>query len=126
LPDKPTVRLVSQTNRDHHPVTGQPVVGSGDLQVIVGGPYGQHLIVTWKGRGRPESTTPTTETARSSTCVGPTAGVGTVVVDAPIATLNEHHDFFLVEMVADPTTSTLMFAVYGFSIVGTAGPEYPT
>jgi len=39
-----------------------------------------------------------------------------VVVDAPIATLNEHHDFFLVEMVADPTTSTLMFAVYGFSI----------
>jgi hypothetical protein len=33
--------------------------------------------------------------------------------------LNEHHDFFLVEMLRDPTTSTLVFAVYGFGSSGT-------
>jgi hypothetical protein len=50
---------------------------------------------------------------------GADGGPGTVIVDRPLDTLNEHHDFFLVEMVADPTTSTLMFAVYGFSVYGT-------
>jgi hypothetical protein len=119
-PDKPTVRLVSQTESPTvNPVTGQPVVGSGDLQVIVGGPYGQNLIRYLESTGATRISDTYDGNGAQFHLRGADGGLGTVIVDAPIATLNEHHDFFLVEMLRDPTTSTLVFAVYGFGSSGT-------
>ena len=119
-PDKPTIHMVLQSEATSiNPVTGQPVVGSGDLQVIVGGPYGQRLIGYLERTGATRIYGSYEGNGAQFHLRAADGGVGTAVVDVPTATLNEHHDFFLIEMVADPTTSTLMFAVDGFFLYGT-------
>jgi hypothetical protein len=125
-PDKPTVHMVLQSEATTiNPVTGQPVVGGGDLQVIVGGPFGQRLIGYLENTGATRIYYTYDGQVAQFHQRGADGGAGTVVVDAPVGILNAGHDYFLVEMVSDPTTLTLMFAVYGFDVYGTvAGTWY--
>jgi hypothetical protein len=116
----PTTHLVDQTQATTiDPVSGRPVVGSGDLQVVIGGPLGQALIRYM------ENTRLTSVYFTYDSVVArfrgrnPDGGVDPIIVEAPASTLTLRHDFFLVETVVDPPTGTLTLAVYGFNVKGT-------
>jgi hypothetical protein len=101
------------------PLKGRPVVGSGDMQVVVGGPFGQTLIRYLETQG-------ITSVYNSFDANGARfyrrsvdGGVDSIIVDAPQADVNQTHSFFLIEMVVDPTTGTLMLAIDGFNAKGT-------
>ena len=118
--NKPTVRSTTQDSAGTiNPKTGQPVVGSGDLQVVVGGPYGQLLIRYLDGAGETPIYTTGDTTGTQFRARNPDGGTGAPVVDAPASTLTDSHDFFLIETVADPSTGTLMLAIDGFLAPGT-------
>lgn len=118
-------RLVDQTQTDTiHPVTGRPVVGSGDMQVVLGGPLGQHLIRYLEAQGITRVYfTYDSVTARLH---GRSAdgGVDPVIVAALADTITQRHDFFLIETVVDPATGTLTLAIYGLGGKGTIVAEW--
>src|SRR5262249_48471316 len=96
-----------------NPTTGRPVVGSGNLQVVGGGTYGQKLMNYLESSGL---------TAVYNTYDGSTAqfnvrsgGGSTVVVNATAAQLTDSHSYFVIETVADPATGTLTLGTYGFT-----------
>jgi len=105
-----------------HATTGRPVVGSGNLQVVVGGTYGQKLMSYLESSG---------VTAVYNSYVGTTAqfnvrdgSSSTVVVTAPESVLTESHSYFVIETVVDPTTGTLTLAMYGFTSPGTVAAAW--
>jgi len=102
--------------------TGQPVVGSGNLQVVVGGTFGQRLMSYLESSGL---------TAVFNSYVGTTAQFSvrddsgtTVVVTAPESVLTDSHSYFVIETVVDPATGTLTLATYGFTSPGTAAAAW--
>jgi hypothetical protein len=124
-PTPPTVRSVAQgTAGTINATTGQPVVGSGDLQLVLGGPYGQLLIRYLEESGVTPVYTVSDDNGLRFYVRSADGGPGTVAVDAPHATLTPTHSYFLFESVIDPTTKTLMFAIYGFSSEGTVAATW--
>jgi hypothetical protein len=102
--------------------TGRPVVGSGNLQVVVGGTFGQRLMSYLESSGL---------TAVFNSYVGTTAQFNlrgesgtSVVVTAPEDVLTDSHSYFLIETVVDPATGTLTLATYGFTSQGTAAAAW--
>jgi hypothetical protein len=121
----PAVRSVTQAVAGTiNAITGRPVVGSGDIQVVVGGPYGQRLIRYLEATG----VTAVYNTYDGSTAQynvrGANGGAPTVVVNATAAALTDGHSYFVIEMVPDPSTGTLAFALYGFTSPGTVAATY--
>jgi hypothetical protein len=122
---KPTVRVVTQEEADTvNGKTGQPYVGSGDMQVIVGGRFGQRLIGYLEDTGATRIYNSFDGNGAQFHLRGDDGGVGTVVVDGKSAQITDHHDWFLVETVVDPTSGTMMFAVDGFNSQGTVAATY--
>lgn len=117
---KPTVTSPKLTDAvTINPTTGQPVVGSGDMQVVVGGPFGQALIKYLDNAG----VTPAYSTYDNMREQFRLRSGGTPPVD--VAGSTDGHDWVLIETVVDPKTGTLMFAVDGFQQQGTiAGVWY--
>ena len=102
--------------------SGRPVVGSGNLQVVVGGTYGQRLISYLESSGL---------TTVYNSYVGTTAqfnvrsgSSSNVVVTAPESVLTDSHSYFVIETVVDPATGTLTLALYGFTSPGTAAAAW--
>ncbi len=104
-----------------NPTTGQPVVGSGNLQVVVGGPFGQSLI-RYLDAAAVTSIYSTYDNGNEQFRL---RSGGTPPVDVAQSTSTDGHDFVLIETVVDPTTGTLMLAIDGFQQYGTtAGVWY--
>jgi hypothetical protein len=116
----PVAVLVAQAQAGTiHPVSGRPVVGSGDLQVVLGGPLGQFLI-RYLENARLSSVYFTYDSVTARFYGRATdGGADPIIVEAPRTTLTPSHDFFLVETVVDPATGTLTLALYGFGLKGT-------
>lgn len=96
---------------------GQPALGGGDTLVTAGGPYFQPPVQYM-------------ETSLTSIFVQVVNNGNQVqvierktqnkIVDQPVTALTATHDFFLVQMAVEPTTSTLAFMGYGLYSPGTA------
>jgi len=85
--------------------------------IMAGGPYFQKALgyLEYEGAASPVSFTSTDTTfsfVRRDT--------GATVVSSAKSLLTARHDFFVVEILADPTSGTLVAAAYGFQPPGTA------
>jgi hypothetical protein len=94
--------------------TGKPLVGGSELLIAPGGPYVQ-AVVNYLEQGATavyHAGTPTSDAfiLRAD---------GGVLVDAGDSTLNAHHDFFVLELVSEPTNGSLTLVAYGFLGPGT-------
>jgi hypothetical protein len=116
---KPAVTTVKQEDAGTiNPKTGQPFVGGGNMQVVVGGPFGQSLIRYLDMAG----VTPIYSTYDNGEQFRLRSG-GTPPVNVTGST--DVQDWFIIETVVDPTSGTLMFAIDGFQLQGTtAGVWY--
>jgi hypothetical protein len=119
-------RTVSQaTAGTINGTTGQPVVGGGDMQVLIGGPYGQKLIRYLDAQGVTAVFNATNGERGRFQLRNGSGGPGAFVVDEPSSAITTTHDYFLVETVVDPVTGTLTFGIQGFQAEGTvAGVWY--
>jgi hypothetical protein len=115
-----TARTLPQTTAGTiNGITGQPVVGGGDMQVVLGGPYGQSLIRYLDAQGvTAVFNSSNSQRARFQLRDG-NGGPGPFVVDEPQSAITPAHDYFLIETVVDPVSGTLMFAIHGFLAQGT-------
>jgi hypothetical protein len=119
---KPTVTSVALANAvTINPKTGQPVVGGNDMQVVVGGPFGQTLIKYLDNAGV-TAIYSNYDNGREQFRL---RSGGTPPVDVAQSSSTDSHDFVLIEAVTDPKSGTLMFAIDGFQQEGTiAGVWY--
>jgi hypothetical protein len=119
-PTSITARTLPQTTAGTiNGVTGQPVVGGGDMQVVLGGPYGQSLIRYLDAQGVTDVFNASNGLRARFQLRGTGGAPGAFVVDQPQSAITPTHDYFLVETVVDPVTGTLMFAIHGFLAEGT-------
>ena len=107
-----------------NPSTGQPVAGSGDLLVSVGGPYGQHVVAYAESAG----IAAVYDVGVSGDAVFEgrpnDGGVRQILVDAPLATLTDTHDYFVIASLVDPESGTRILEIYGFFSPGTIAAEW--
>jgi hypothetical protein len=103
------------------PQSGRPMLGPGNTYVAAGGGFGQKAVAYMNGaRNAPVYTI---DDSQSISFVR-TSDNGTIIKTA-LASLTAHHDFFLIYAAAEPTSGTLVFAVYGLYGPGTtAGAFY--
>jgi hypothetical protein len=114
------MQSIEQTSSDAlNQMTGQPVIGNGELVVVLGGPFGQHIVrylennkltKSWNkfdgatawffGRSSDDSPDP-------------------ALVTAPYSVLSEDHDFFVIETLTDPISRSRALKVYGLDSAGT-------
>lgn len=104
--------------------TGQPVVGGGDMQVVLGGPYGQSLIRYLDAEGVTAVFNSSNSQRARFQYRNQDGTPGAFVVDEPQSAVTPAHDYFLVETVVEPVTGTLMFAIHGFQANGTLAGVY--
>ncbi|HEY6561057.1 MAG TPA: hypothetical protein VI072_27465 [Polyangiaceae bacterium] len=121
----PALRTVTEAEATFlHPTTARPVLGSGELVVVIGGTAFQQLVkyledsaltrvynyydpteVRFHGRGAD--------------------GGAQLLVQAAQSEITNTHSYFLIESVVDPTSRTWVMEVYGLSSAGTrAGSWY--
>jgi hypothetical protein len=130
-PSPKTVVVAQKDSGLINPTTGKPVGGGANMVVIAGGPFGQLLLKYLEStRATPiysyYDASVNQLRARATTDGGmDDGGSDTLVVNAPQSTITDSHSFFVVELMLDPPSGTLMLAIYGVSASGTqAGAWY--
>ena len=124
----PTMTQVGQSlSTAVNPVTGQPLVGGGELLVAAGGDSLQHLVRYLETSGTSTAFNLSDGTTYLDWMKRGAAADGgdTRLLRVDILTLSPTHDYFLVEVVKDPISGTFSFVVYGVESPGTkAGAFY--
>ncbi len=92
---------------------GRPQIGDA-LLIAAGGPYVQPLVAYLEG-----ATTPVYYSGNSQGD-GFAMRDGGALATAPTGVVGLHHDYFVVEVVVDPTSGSLALLTYGFGQWGTA------
>jgi len=114
------MRSVEQEASDVlNPVTGQPVAGGNDLLVTIGSAYSNHLVKyleeeriapVYQHNGG--GTVPSFQFRHS--------GNDALLASTPVDTESDTNGNFLVEIVRDPKTGTLILVAYGYWAGGSA------
>ena len=113
--------MVSQNGPNQDGSTGRPLLGSGYTMAMAGGPFFQKALGYLDNAGA-ASEVYFTSTATTFSFVR--RDTGAVLVSVASAQLSAHHDFFIVELVMDPSSGTLVAAAYGFEPPGTAAAAW--
>jgi hypothetical protein len=94
--------------------TGRPLVRGGELLIAPGGSFRQKLVAFLESNGytNPYDQSTVTEITLATRDAG-------VIVDQPSSTVSDTHDFFIVELVREPTRGSLSLVVYGYYGTGT-------
>ncbi len=95
--------------------TGQPFLRGGAGYAIVGGPYRQTTIGALERAGATE-----VRVTGDNINISFVRSDGGVLIEVPFANATPTHDWFLVELVKDPTRGAVALVTYGFSSAGTA------
>jgi hypothetical protein len=131
-PGPPAASIVAQKSSGAiNPTTGQPVAGGGNMLAMNGGPYGQDLLRYLEKSGisplyQYYDATLTRFYGRGGGAdAGSDAGPDRIIVEELQSALNDSHGYFIMEMIVDPDSGTLVFSDYGLDAVGTiAGTWY--
>jgi hypothetical protein len=119
----PLAKTVSQSvSTAINPITGQPVLGGGELLVAVGGDSAQRLVNYLEDSG---TTRVYNEYDGLNTLWFKRRDASnTILATVTRTTLTSTHDYFLVEVVLDPISGTLSFVLYGLDSPGTKAAAY--
>jgi hypothetical protein len=101
-----------------NPVSGRPVTGAGTMLVAAGGPFVQKLVAYLEA-----SASPIYFASDTNNNYFDRRGAGHLVTTLKTASTNAH-DYFVVQLVMDPSTGTLSLVSYGFYFPGTAASEW--
>jgi hypothetical protein len=100
--------------------SGKPLVGGSELLIAAGGPFVQPVVYYLE-----QGASPVFHTGTATDHVLILRADGGVLVDAGVSTLGASHDFFVLELVREPTNGSLTLVAYGFAGPGTpAGVWY--
>lgn len=99
---------------------GRPLAGGSTSYLTGGGAFGQRLIEYLDKA----ALTPLWITGDGTNITFRNRMTGQDVVTAPRTTLNDGHDYFLVEVVVEPESGTLVIAVMGLLAPGTAAAGF--
>jgi hypothetical protein len=131
VPAPMTVVVDQKTSGLINPTTGKPVGGGANLVVIAGGPFGQLLLKYLEtNRATPiysyyDANVNQLRSRAPADAGVDDGGADPLVVNAPQSTVGDSHSFFVVELMLDPPSGTLMLAIYGITASGTeAGAWY--
>jgi hypothetical protein len=114
----PRATIVQTSSSALNQMTGQPVVDSGELVVVLGGPFGQYIVNYLEDNKLTRSYNQ--YDASTSWFYGRASeGADPVLVMAPHSTLSADHDFFVIETVIDPISRARVIKVYGLDAAGT-------
>lgn len=104
------------------PATNRPITGVGDTFVAGGGAFGQLGVAYMNGK----SLTPVyvTVDGNAMTASFVRRSGNTALVTAPMSNLTAAHDYFVVQLAAEPTSGTLCFIAYGFFTPGTSAAAF--
>jgi hypothetical protein len=123
----PTATAVAQaTSGVINPTSGKPVAGGGNMLVVSGGPFGQLLDKYLETSAvSPIYSYYDNAVNQLRGRASGDAGADPLIVNAMQTDITDSHSFFVVEMVVDPDSGTLVLVVYGISASGTqAGAWY--
>jgi hypothetical protein len=118
--------VANQTESDvMNPVTGQPVGGSGNLVVMLGGTYFQHMIRYLEEHAltRVHNNVNNLGTIIGFYTRGQDGGADPAIVEDSATELsdpNASRGYFLIESVVDPTSHTWALEIYGLGAQGTS------
>ncbi len=117
----PTTMSVPQSSSGTiHPTNGKPVAGPGNMLVVAGGPFGQLLVKYLETAGITPVYSYYDLMVNQLRGRSPgDAGADPILVNAMQSDVTNSHSFFMIEMVIDPASGTLVFIVYGISAPGT-------
>jgi hypothetical protein len=99
---------------------GRPLAGGSTSYITGGGPFGQHAVAYLDMAGL----TPVYLTAEGENFEFRNRLTAQNVVTAPRTTLTDSHDFFLVEVTAEPMSGTLSLAAMGLFAPGTTAAGF--
>ncbi|MFT3922097.1 MAG: hypothetical protein QM778_06155 [Myxococcales bacterium] len=118
--DETPSQTIEQTNSNAlNQETGQPVVGAGELVVVLGGPFGQHIVGYLEGNKLTKSYNKFDGATAWFYGRGAAGEADPAIVTAPYSILDEHHDFFVIETVTDPISRARVLKLYGLDSPGT-------
>jgi hypothetical protein len=100
------------------PWSGRPIVGAGTLLVATGGPNVQKVVSYLEVNASP------VRFRADATHFYFDRRDSTNIVTALVTDSTANHDYFLVELVKDPTTGSLTLVAYGFEPPGTAAAAW--
>jgi len=116
----PVMRSVQQDASDVlNPVTGQPVAGGNDLLVTIGSAYSNHLVKYLEQ----ERIAPVYQQNVGGTTLAfqfRHSGSNALLASTPVDTESDINGNFLVEVVRDPKSGTLVLIGYGYWAGGSA------
>jgi len=111
----PTVTEKDQTAVGVLDPDGRPLAGGSTSYISGGGAFGQDLIEYLDKAG----VTPIYLTGDGAQYTFRSRQTGQDVVAAPVGTLSDGHDFFLVQLVVEPISGTLSIETMGMLAPGT-------
>jgi hypothetical protein len=100
------------------PASGKPVTSAGTVLVAAGGPFVQELVAYLE-----VNASPVYFASDSNYDYFNRRDAGNIVTALTTA-ITSAHDYFVVELVMDPSTGTLSLVSYGFNYPGTAASEW--
>jgi hypothetical protein len=119
----PMAATVSQSvSTAINPITGQPVLGGGELLVAVGGDSAQRLVNYLEDSGT--SRVYNEYDGLNTLWFKRRDASNTILATVTRTTLTPTHDYFLVEVVLDPISGTLSLVLYGLDSPGTKAAAY--
>lgn len=112
----PTTREVSQDERDViNPDTGRLIAAGTELIVAAGGDFGQKLVNYFETA----AIAPVFDTVSGDNLEFHLRDGGQAIVSVPAKSITDKHDYFVVELVRDPTTGAVALVTYGLGSPGT-------
>jgi hypothetical protein len=103
--------------------THRPLLGSGVTAVMAGGPYFQKAI-SYLENSASVSPVYFASANNGTTFSFVRRDTGATIVSTPISALTAQHDFFVIALMTEPESGTLVAAAYGFYQPGTAAAGY--
>jgi hypothetical protein len=93
----------------------RPTLGRGDLLVLAGGSYGQHAVAYLE-----TDATPVYFRYDATTYTFALRSTDASIVTAPTTSVTAHQDWFVAELVSEPTSKTVSLISYAFGGAGTS------
>jgi hypothetical protein len=116
----PDMKIVPEKTADVvNPTTGRPFIGGGQMLAVLGGPFG-HGLVRYLEQAKVADVYNYYDADVNRFIGRALSGQSDpLIVDAQQWMLTTGHDYFVVEMVLEPLSGTLVLASYGLASPGT-------
>jgi Stigma-specific protein, Stig1 len=121
MPAPKIVQLSQDAGGVVDPGTGRPTTGGGNTFIAGGGAFGQRAI-NYIELSAPVSPVYLHTDGTTAQIIDRASGAS--IVNTKNASLNEHHDFFYIQLAVEPESGTLTFAVEGINGPGTQAAAY--